>query len=113
MNRVIILVLCAVLLGYGLFEARRLIVGPVITITSPVNGSATSTTALTIEGVASNIAFLTIDDLPAYTDESGHFSLTLSPPPGYTSVTVAARDRFGRHTAKSIAVTLLNYCPIV
>jgi hypothetical protein len=112
MNRAIVFILGALLIGYGLFEARRLLEGPVITITSPLNGSATSTTVLTITGVAQNIAFLTIDDRRAFTDESGHFSLTFSPPPGYTSITVAATDRFGRRAQKSIAVEVLDYCPV-
>jgi hypothetical protein len=112
MTRAVILALCLVLLGYGLFEARKLIEGPIITIESPANGSATSTTALVVTGTAQNIAFLTIDDRPAFTDESGRFSLTLSPPAGYTSITVAATDRFGRRTQQSIAINMLDYCPV-
>jgi hypothetical protein len=34
------------IVGYGLFEARRLIGGPIITIDSPIDGSATSSSAL-------------------------------------------------------------------
>ena len=112
MNRALILALCAILLAYGLFEARRIIEGPTIVIVSPQNGSATSTRALTITGVAHNISFLTIDDKPAYTDEAGNFALTLSPPSGYTVVTVAATDRFGRHASKSVFITVLSYCPV-
>ena len=112
MNRTLVLILSVLLVGYGLFEARRLLEGPVITISSPLHGSATSTTALTITGSAQNIAFLTIDGRPAFTDESGHFSLTLSPPAGYTSITVAAVDRFGRRAQKSITVNVLAYCSV-
>ena len=36
--------------GYGLFEARRLIEGPVITIEYPIDGSATSSTGVIIAG---------------------------------------------------------------
>ena len=111
MTRTLIGVVLAVLLGYGVFEARRIIEGPTIIITSPVSGSATSTTALLISGTAENISFLTINDKPAYTDEAGNFALTISPPPGYTVVTVAAKDRFGRNTRRSVFITVLNYCP--
>jgi len=96
--------------GYGLFEARRLLEGPQITISSPIDGSATSTTALTVTGNAYNVSFLTLNEHPTFTDESGHFAVTLSPPPGYTVVTVAATDRFGRRASQSVAVHVFNYC---
>lgn len=112
MNRVLILALCLALIGYGFFEARRLIEGPRIAVASPKDGAATSSALLTISGVAQNISFLTVDDKPAFTDILGHFSVTLSPPSGYTIITVAALDRFGRRTQKTIAVTVLNYCPV-
>ena len=112
MTRTIIIALIVILVSYGLFEARRLIEGPVITITSPQSGSATSSTLLTISGTAQNISFLTVDDAPAFTDIAGHFSVTLSPPAGYTIITVAALDRFGRRARKEVEVTVLNYCPI-
>ena len=112
MSRTLIAIVCTVLLGYGFFESRLLIEGPTITILSPLNGSATSTTALLIKGTAHNISFLTINDKPAYTDQAGNFALTVSPPTGYEVVTVAAKDRFGRRSAKSVFITVLNFCPV-
>lgn len=105
--------ICAALLlsGYGLFEARKLIDGPDITILSPLNGSATSTLAVTIVGTAENISFLTINDAPSYTDERGVFVYRFSPPAGYTVVTVAATDRFGRRAHKQVSINVLQYCP--
>lgn len=100
------------LVGYGLFEARRLIEGPVLTIESPQDGSATSSLGVRIAGKAQNISFLSINDKPSYTDESGHFSELLSLPPGFTIVTVAATDRFGRKTSRSVSINVLNYCPL-
>lgn len=102
----------AVLLGYGLFEGRKIIEGPQITIKTPSNGSATPSSAVIVSGLAENISFLTINDAPAYTDESGHFSVTLSPPPGYTVFTVRGVDRFGRRASKQVAFNIVNYCPI-
>jgi hypothetical protein len=110
---IVLSIVCALaILGYGLFEARRLIEGPRITIETPQDGSATSTTAVVLSGTAENISFLTINDAPAYTDESGHFSLTLSPPAGYTVFTVKGVDRFGRRTSKQVTINVLNYCSI-
>ena len=69
-------VLFAVLLvGYGTFEARRIIEGPVVTIYAPKDGSATSTTGVVISGNAQNISFLTINDKPSSLPMSkGNFS---------------------------------------
>lgn len=112
MKRIVIIVVIVLVVGYGLFEARKLIEGPVISIESPQDGAATSSDIVTIIGNAENIAFLTINDGPAYTDESGRFVYQYSPPPGYTVVTVAAVDRFGRRASKSVAFNVISYCPI-
>jgi hypothetical protein len=109
----VLTILALVIAGYGLFEARRIIQGPEIVITSPKNGSATSTTAVTLAGNAQNISFLTINDKPYYTDKQGNFSELLSAPPGLSVFTVSATDRFGRHTSKSVSITVLTYCPVV
>ena len=110
MRRAIIVLVVLVVISYGLFEARKLIEGPEITILSPADGSATSSVAVVVSGTAHNIAFLTINDAPAYTDEAGEFVYRYSPPAGYTVVTVAAVDRFGRKASKSITFNVLNYC---
>jgi len=112
MRRAFIALVILLIVGYGLFEARKLIEGPVIVIDSPTDGSATSSTGLVIAGSAQNIAFLTINDKPAFTDESGHFQELISPPPGVTVLTVAAVDRFGRRTSRSVEVNVLNYCSL-
>lgn len=111
MTRVIILIAALVIVAYGVFEARKLIEGPMIVIDTPLNGSATSTTGVVIAGEAENIAFLTINDKASYTDEQGHFSELLSLPTGVSVLTVAAIDRFGRRVSKSVEINVLDYCP--
>jgi hypothetical protein len=111
MRRVIIGLVILLVLSYTLFEARRLLAGPDISIESPADGTATSSSAVTIVGKAENISFLTINDAPFYTDESGKFVYRFSPPVGYTVVTVAATDRFGRSATKSVSINVVRYCP--
>jgi hypothetical protein len=111
MRRILILLAIIAIVGYGVFEARRLITGPTIDIRSPQSGSATSSVVVTVVGEAQNISFLTINDAPAYTDKQGKFVYRFAPPPGYSTVTVAATDRFGRRASKSISITVLMYCP--
>lgn len=110
MQRAIIALVIILVAGYGLFEARKVLEGPEIAIDSPTDGSATSSALVVVQGTAQNIAFLTINDAPAYTDPSGKFVYTIAPPAGYTVVTVAATDRFGRRASKSVAFNVLNYC---
>ena len=112
MRRFIIIIAVLVIVAYGLFEGRRIIEGPTITIESPIDGSATSSSGVIISGEAQNISYLTINDKPAFTDEKGHFAELLSLPPGFTILTVAAQDRFGRRTSASVSLQVLNYCPV-
>lgn len=100
------------IIGYGLFEARRLLEGPSITILSPQSGTATADPLLVIEGMARNISFLTINDKSALTDESGHFTKKMTPPPGVSTVTVHGTDRFGRLASADVHITMLNFCPV-
>lgn len=112
MKRLLALVAVAIIVGYGLFEARRIIAGPEVYIDSPQNGAATSSALVVVAGRVQNISFLTINDKPAFADEQGRFVYRYSPPPGYTVLTVAATDRFGRRVSKSIEINLLDYCPL-
>ncbi len=112
MKRALVVLVVLVVISYGLFEARRLIQGPEIIILSPIDGSATSTTLVTVVGRVKNISFLTINDKPASADEAGQFVYRYAPPLGYTALTVAAEDRFGRRVSKVVRFTLLNYCPV-
>jgi hypothetical protein len=113
MKRALIALAVLLVVGYGLFEARRIIAGPEITVLSPQDGSATSSALVTIVGRVQNISFLTINDKPAFADEEGKFVYRYSPPVGYTVATVAATDRFGRRTERRISFNLLTYCPLI
>lgn len=110
MKKILILLALLVILGYGIFEARRIIAGPELIIDSPLDGSATSTTLVTVVGRVQNISFLTINDKPAFADEQGRFVYRYSPPMGYTALTARAVDRFGRKVEQRVTFNLLTYC---
>jgi hypothetical protein len=111
-KRLAIIVAALLIVAYGVFEARRILSGPSIDILSPTSGSATSTTLVTVMGTVENISFLTINDYAAFADEQGKFVYRYSPPPGYTVLTVAATDRFGRRVERSISFNVVTYCPV-
>ncbi len=110
-QRLVLIVLACCVAAYGAYEARFLVAGPSVVIDTPTTGSATSSARVMISGSASHIAFLSINDVQAFTDTSGHFSKEVSLPPGHAVITVAAKDRFGRSVSRITRVTVLDYCP--
>ena len=90
---------------YGLFEARRFLTGPVLTIDTPLPGSRVAS-VVTVRGVAQNISFITLNGRQIYVDDAGVFKETLTPAKGYTVLTVEVRDRFGRTDRKELPVVI-------
>lgn len=116
LRRTLLLFLAALVgftvIGYGIFEARRLVIGPRITILAPMDGAATSSPAITISGIAENVSFLSINDRPILTDEEGHFSERVAPPPGRATFLVVGKDRFGRSISRLVRISIVTYCPL-
>jgi hypothetical protein len=76
--------------------------GPYIKITSPKSGSYLEDRVVTLTGKAINVAWISLNDRPIFIDEKGNWSEKLIAPPGYSIMTVKARDRFGRESEKQI-----------
>ena len=91
-----------VILGYSLFQARNLIQGPLVTITSPLNGAVVTVPLVEIRGIAKNISRIELNNRDIVIDENGHFAEQLLLAPGYTIMSVLAHDRFGRTTRKTL-----------
>lgn len=100
-----IITVAAIIVGYGYFKSRNLIDGPVISIESPRNGEAATTSLVTIIGTAKNIAFISLNDRQIFVDEEGRIKEQLLLPYGYTILTLKARDKFGRETVKRLEFT--------
>lgn len=98
-----VVLLAASTLGiYAYFQSREYLRGPVITILEPINGSASTSSVATLVGTAHNAAFLTLNGKQIFTDERGRFRERLLLHEGYTIMTVAARDRFGKAVEKRL-----------
>ena len=93
------------IVGYGLYQARNLIKGPEISVSSPINGSSFADPLVTIAGTAANIAYISLNDRQIFIDGQGHFSEKLLLPDGYTIMKLEARDKFGRTTDKFLELT--------
>ena len=105
--RIIVVSLVVVLMvGYSLYQARNLIHGPEITITSPTPGSTLHAPLVTIAGTAENIAFISLNDRQIFVNSNGDFSEQLLLAPGYNVWTISAKDKFGRVISKKIELVL-------
>ncbi len=94
-----------VIVGYGLFQARNLLMGPQIYLASPQNGATiTHSPLVTIAGKASNISFISLNDRPIFVNEQGDFNEQLLLSPGYNTWTIMAKDTFGRTITKSFSL---------
>ena len=88
--------------GYGLFETRDLIAGPVIVIEKPENGAVFSDSLIEINGTARNITSISFNGRQIFVDEEGRFSETLLLSYGYNIMTLSAEDKFGRTVSKTL-----------
>ena len=98
-----------IVVGYSLFQAQKLIAGPIIDIYSPQNGTTFSQTLIEISGRAFNTAYLNLDDRPIYTDKDGYFKEKLLLSPGYNIIKLDATDKFKKYTEKKLELILKEY----
>ena len=96
----------ALFVAYSLYQARFLIVGPRITITSHYNGQVVSDSIITLEGRAKNISKISLNDKQIFTDEEGYWSEKLIVASGTSIMTLKASDRFGREITKTLQIIL-------
>lgn len=87
---------CLVLV-YVIYQARFLILGPMIELTD-TNPSKNNQQIITLTGTARNITRLWLNDRLIYTDQAGNFNEALLLENGYTIATLRAEDRYGRMT---------------
>jgi hypothetical protein len=87
------------LFAYGLMEARPLLLGPHLTVSSPADFSTFPDGFVEVAGTAVRTQTLTLDGAPLLIDESGKFYTLLTLPSGGAILSLTAKDRFGRtHT---------------
>lgn len=92
------------LAAYGTYEAYDLIAGPSITVLSPKEGAVITDSLVTIEGETKNVTWISLLGRPITINEHGVFKEKLLLPPGYSILTLEAKDRLGRRISKNIAV---------
>jgi hypothetical protein len=103
--RLFVIILSILLLvSYGIFNARNLLIGPTIEIFSPSKDMETGENVLTISGRAKNIASISLNQRPISIDTEGLFQEKLLLSPGSNIIEIKATDRFKKETQKTIEV---------
>lgn len=92
----LIIFISVVLAGYFIYEFRGYLMGPKIIIDVPANGGAIRNSYLEVRGQALNVASLSLNGRPIYTDEAGNFKEGLLLARGYNIIELTAIDKFGR-----------------
>lgn len=105
----LITILALVIVGYSSLQAYKLVSGPVIEIYTPLGGSVYHQTLIEIEGQASNIAYINMNDKQIFTNKDGYFKEKILLSPGYNIIRFDARDKFGSFTEEKLELVLKEY----
>lgn len=98
-----------IIISYSIFQAWKLLSGPIIDVYNPQNGATFSQALIEVEGRAKNIAYLNLNDRPIFTDKSGYFKEKILLSPGYNIIKLDARDKFKKYTERKIELILKEY----
>lgn len=90
--------------GYGIYKALPIILGPKIVLDSPKDGEIVEDTSVSVRGSVTRTNSLYINEIPTAFSESGYFETRLPIYQGSNILIVKSVDRFGRTTSKTITV---------
>jgi len=93
-----------VIVSYSGYQMRHFLQGPRLAVDKPLNGKTVRESLVSIEGKASNIAFIYLDDRQIFIDTNGYFNEKLLLHKGYNIITLEAKDKFDRLVKKHIEV---------
>ena len=101
---VILIAVCVLIASYALFQARKVIEGPMITIDSPADGILVTQAHIEITGRAKNIAFLYLNGKKIYTNDQGIFREITLVATGTNVLELRAADKFGKEIIRRFTV---------
>jgi hypothetical protein len=103
-KRFVIVFSVLLLVSYGIFNARCLIMGPSVEIFSPAENTETKENVITIKGKAENVSFISLNEKPIFVDTEGLFEEKLLLSPGSNIIQIRATDRFKKEILKTIKI---------
>ncbi len=102
LTKVVLAVFFVLVVGYAYYEARAVIYGPRITVTSALE--EVSDPYIVIEGQADRIAALSMNGQPIAVTEDGAFQEPILLSPGLNRIVLDAEDRYGRKRQEVIEI---------
>lgn len=101
-TRIAIILFFLLIIGYAYFEARGVLYGPQIHVsTEPV---AVTDPFIAIQGMAERITDLSMNGRPISVTEDGAFNEPYLLAPGLNRIMLDAKDRYGRTTQQIIQI---------
>jgi hypothetical protein len=94
---IVLIGLLSTIAWYASYQARFLIAGPQLTLTSPVENTLHDRMVM-LEGTAENTTMIRLNGRAINMTEDGRFTEQLVLENGYTIMTLHAVDRYGRDT---------------
>jgi len=92
------------LISYGIFNARNLIMGPTIEVFNPAKDMETTKNVITVKGRVQNATFISLNQKPIFVDTEGLFEEKLLLSPGSNIIEIKARDRFKNEIQKTLKI---------
>lgn len=86
---------------YGVWEARALIDGPSLSLSSPAQGAISGNGFITVSGDVARVNALAINGLTVLPNANGHFTKIFVFPRGEDILQVTVTDQFGRSVTKT------------
>jgi hypothetical protein len=103
-RRFVIILSALLIVSYGIFNARNLLMGPTLDIFTPSGNIETEKDVLIIKGKATNAAFISLNENPISTDTDGQFEERVLLSPGTNIVEIKAQDRFKKEIVKTMTI---------
>lgn len=101
-TRIALVLFFLLIIGYAYFEARGVLYGPSIEVSSDVQ--QVSDPFIAIQGKAERIASLSMNGRPISVTEDGAFDESYLLAPGLNRIMLDATDRYGRSAQKIVEV---------
>lgn len=104
LKNISIVLLVVIVIGYSLYTARSLILGPALEVFEPLNGAIISTSTVIIRGHAPNAKTITLNDQPILIDEQGNFAEIRLLEQGENVYKLFITDRFNRKNQEILRI---------
>lgn len=103
-KRFVVIVSVLLLISYGIFNARNLLIGPTIDLFNPAKDMETTENIIDVKGQVKNASFISLNEKPIFVDTEGMFEEKLLLSPGSNIIEIKARDRFKKEVLKTVDV---------